>query len=128
MERVNRDQKPTFVMYDEVTGEAGYQVWDVDHEGWTVSHEVAITDRDGTTRFAKLPGGGCQCPHWGYVIHGESTYVYQDHEATYRTGEFFYLAPGHRPKHKKGTEWVTFSPTEPHRAAQRLTRGTADTK
>jgi hypothetical protein len=99
-----------------------YKVWDRDFSGWTVSYEKAVTDADGRPIFENLPGRGCACEHWGYVISGESIYEYDDAEEIYRTGDFFYLRPGHRPRHTAGTQWITFSPTQAHRAAQALSR------
>ena len=103
----------------------GYTCWDAEWSGFTVSYERVSQDVDATEQFSALPGGGCQCPHWGYVISGSSTYIFEDREETFTAGQFFFLRPGHRPTHKAGTEWVCFSPTEAHLGTQRMTRGTA---
>lgn len=100
----------------------GYRCWETDWEGWTVSVERVHADIDVTAQFSALPGGGCQCPHWGYVTSGVSHYVFADRTETYRAGEFFFLPPGHAPRHEAGAEWVCFSPTAEHEQTQQLTR------
>jgi hypothetical protein len=100
----------------------GYRSWETDWEGWTVSVERVHEDIDATEQFSALPGGGCQCPHWGYVISGVSHYKFTDRTETYRAGDFFFLQPGHSPRHEAGTEWVCFSPTAEHGETQRQTR------
>jgi len=100
----------------------GYRSQEVEWHGYTVAYETIESDTDAVERFQALPGGGCQCPHWGYQIDGESTYVFADREETYRGGDFFYLPPGHAPRHKEGARWVTFSPTEAHHVTRTATK------
>ena len=107
---------------EEYSTGTGYSCWDAEWAGNMVSLERVTAPVDAVDKFAALPGGGCQCPHWGYVISGRSTYVFADHEETYEAGDFFYLEPGHRPRHESGTEWVCFSPADLHRATQSLSR------
>jgi hypothetical protein len=59
-----------------------------------------------------LPGGSCQCPHWGYLFAGKITVTYADREETYLAGDAFYMTPGHVPAAEAGTEFVQFSPKE----------------
>jgi hypothetical protein len=62
--------------------------------------------------LAGLPGGLCQCPHWGYVFSGSVTCDYGDREETYRAGDAFYMTPGHVPTAEAGSEFVLFSPKD----------------
>jgi len=70
---------------------------------------AADSDLDGPLQA--LPGGVCQCPHWGYVIEGRMRFVVTDHEEFYEAGDAFYQPPGHRPYADAGTELLQFSPT-----------------
>ena len=105
---------------------SGYVSWDCEWAGVNVGYEKSTQPIDATEKFSLLPGGGCLCPHWGYVLKGKSTYVFDDHEEVYEAGEFFYLPPGHRPKHEAGTEWICFSPAEEHKRTQSLSRHRQD--
>lgn len=73
-----------------------------------------VTIRQGhslAALLAGLPGGNCQCPHWGYVFSGKITVSYPDHEEIYVAGDAFYMPPGHVPAAETGTELIQFSPT-----------------
>lgn len=100
----------------------GYASLESDWEGFTITLETIQEDIDVVERFQTLLDGGCKCPHWGYQIAGESTYVFEDYVETFRGGEFFYIEPGHSPRHKAGSQWVTFSPSRAHSATQQITR------
>ncbi len=52
---------------------------------------------DTAPLFKGLPDDRCQCPHWGYVLKG-------------RTGDVYYMAPGHLPLFEEDSEVVEFSP------------------
>jgi len=41
--------------------------------GYAVGFERYPADVDLAPFFAGLPDDRCQCPHWGYVIHGKVT-------------------------------------------------------
>jgi hypothetical protein len=83
-----------------------------DMDGYTVEFVSfgAYSDLDGP--LSALPGGACQCPHWGYVLVGRMRFVYGDREELYEAGDAFYTPPGHRPYVEAGTELLQFSPTE----------------
>jgi hypothetical protein len=59
-----------------------------------------------------LPGGLCQCPHWGYMIAGRLVMHTADGAHEYRAGEAFYWAPGHAPEAVEDCEYVDVSPSE----------------
>jgi hypothetical protein len=79
--------------------------------GYTVEFVSFGADSDLDGPLQALPGGACQCPHWGYVIAGRVRFVSEDHEEIYEAGDAFYQPPGHRPYVDAGTELLQFSPT-----------------
>jgi len=80
--------------------------------GYTVEFVSFATDADLDGPLQALPGGACQCPHWGYVIAGRMRFVFGDREEVYEAGDAFYTPAGHRPYVDAGTEILQFSPTE----------------
>jgi hypothetical protein len=80
--------------------------------GYTVEFVSFAADTDLDGPLQALPGGSCQCPHWGYMISGRARFVFSDHEEVYEAGDAFYTPPGHRPYVDAGTELLQFSPTE----------------
>ena len=80
--------------------------------GYTVNFVSFAADADLDGPLQALPGGACQCPHWGYVIAGRMRFVFGDHEEIYEAGDAFYQPHGHRPYVDAGTELLQFSPTE----------------
>jgi len=57
----------------------------------------------------------CQSPHWGYLIEGEVTVVYNDGKAEKVSGgDLFYWPPGHTVKVGKDAEVILFSPQDEH--------------
>ena len=58
-----------------------------------------------------MPDARGESPHWGYVIAGQVTFGYADHDETYEAGTAYYAPPGHVPVITSGTEVVEFSPT-----------------
>jgi hypothetical protein len=81
--------------------------------GYTVCFESHTADADLAELFRGLPDDRCQFPRWGYVVEGQVSFRFADHEETYRTGDAYYVPPGHIPVHHTGTEIVEFSPTGP---------------
>jgi len=79
--------------------------------GYTVGFETFRVDADGTPLFRGLPDDRCQSPHWGYVVSGQVTFKYADHDEVYSAGTAYYAPPGHVPVIEAGTEIVEFSPT-----------------
>ena len=83
-----------------------------DVEGYTVNFVTIREDHDLAPMLAVLPGGLCQCPHWGVVLKGRLTVSYTDSTETIEAGEAFYMPPGHTPAAVAGTEFVQFSPAK----------------
>ncbi len=92
-----------------------YMEWgemDVGWEGWQAGRD--------TTGFKALPGGGCQVPHWGYLIKGRMRIQYPDHDEVINAGDAFYKPPGHVPITEEDCELVTFSPKGENRKTMEL--------
>jgi hypothetical protein len=81
-------------------------------DGYTVNFVETTKDRDLAPMLSVLPGGLCQCPHWGLVTKGQMTVRYADHEELLEAGDAFYMPPGHTSSSVAGTEWLQFSPTD----------------
>jgi hypothetical protein len=81
-------------------------------DGYTVEFVSFRGEADLDEPLQALPGGACQCPHWGYVIEGRVRFVFGDVEEVYEAGDAFYTPPGHRPYVDAGTELLQFSPTK----------------
>ena len=78
---------------------------------------------DATELFAPLPGGRCQCPHWGYVIKGRMRIKYADHDEVISAGEVYYMAPGHIPVIEEAVELVEFSPRGEYQKTMTVVEG-----
>jgi hypothetical protein len=83
-----------------------------DIDGYTVNFVTIRESHDLAPMLSVLPGGQCQCPHWGVVFKGQLTVTYTDHTETIEAGEAFYMPPGHTPAAVAGTELVQFSPAK----------------
>ncbi len=86
--------------------------------GYTVNFVSIRQDQDLAPILSGLPGGHCTCPHWGYLLKGEMTVRYSDHEEIVQAGEAFYMPPGHVPAATAGTEFLQFSPTDQIQAVE----------
>jgi hypothetical protein len=84
-----------------------------DMDGYTVNFTEFRESIDATPMMKELPGGRCQCPHWGYVFKGSMTFRYADRDEVYRAGEAFYAPPGHIPvENEPGSDVLQFSPAD----------------
>lgn len=93
-------------------------------DNYTVSITTFREHLDGAPMLRGLPNDNCSCPHWGYVLEGEITFHFPDHDEAFLAGEAFYVAPGHTPEHAAGSRVLFFSPTEELKATkQALTQG-----
>lgn len=70
---------------------------------------------DTTALFQGLQGDSCQCPHWGFVLHGQLTATNDDgtHE-TVHANDLFYWPPGHNVRVDADAEIIMFSPQHEH--------------
>ena len=70
---------------------------------------------DTTPLFEGLVGDLCQCPHWGYVLHGQITTTdATGAQETVNANDLFYWPPGHNVKVEADAEIVMFSPQDEH--------------
>lgn len=49
-------------------------------------------------------------PHWGYILKGRVRIRTRGGDAVLRTGDVYYLEPGHVPVYEEDTEVLEFSP------------------
>lgn len=55
----------------------------------------------------------CHTPHWGYLLKGELNVTYEDGtQEVIKSGDLFYLPPGHTLKVRETVEAVMFSPQD----------------
>lgn len=87
-------------------------------DGYTVNFVSIRETHDLADLLRDLPGGRCQCPHWGYLSKGRITVRYADREEVIEPGDAFYMSPGHVPAAEAGSEFVQFSPTEQLRVTE----------
>ncbi|HSE71367.1 MAG TPA: cupin domain-containing protein [Nocardioidaceae bacterium] len=80
--------------------------------GYTVCFETHTADADLAPLFRGLPDDRCQFQRWGYVVSGQITFRFADHDEVYRAGDAYYVPPGHTPVHHAGARVVEFSPTD----------------
>ncbi len=76
---------------------------------------VAFNEMPAGTDIAPLLQGlknnSCQCPHWGYVLEGEILIRYDDgQEENLRSGDVFYMQPGHTAIVINDVKLIDFSP------------------
>ncbi|MDP2619561.1 MAG: hypothetical protein Q8P46_05220 [Hyphomicrobiales bacterium] len=70
---------------------------------------------DTTPLFQGLEGDLCQCPHWGFVLHGRLTTTDANGaRETVEANDLFYWPPGHNVKVDADAEIVMFSPQREH--------------
>ena len=70
---------------------------------------------DTTPLFQGLEGDLCQCPHWGFVLHGRLTTIdASGAQETVTTDDLFYWPPGHNVRVDADAEIVMFSPQHQH--------------
>ncbi|HVA55708.1 MAG TPA: cupin domain-containing protein [Gammaproteobacteria bacterium] len=70
---------------------------------------------DTTPLFKGLEADMCQCPHWGFVLHGQLTTTdAKGVKETVKANDLFYWPPGHNVKVDADAEIVMFSPQREH--------------
>jgi hypothetical protein len=82
----------------------------VEWGGMIVSYETFPRGVDATPIFKGLPGDMCQSPHWGYILKGRVRVKRTSGDEVLRTGDVYYLEPGHVPVFEEDTEVLEFSP------------------
>jgi len=70
---------------------------------------------DTTPLFQGLEGNSCQCPHWGFVLHGQLTTTNTEGiQETVKANDLFFWPPGHNVKVDVDAEIIMFSPQHEH--------------
>ena len=106
MAKASRATAPTRVDMD-IAEDRGCEL-----EDFTVNFVTIRQDHDLAPMLAALPGGMCQCPHWGVMTKGRVTARYPDRDEVFEAGDAFYMPPGHTAAAAAGSEFVQFSPTD----------------
>jgi hypothetical protein len=78
--------------------------------GMIVSYEVFPKGVDAAPLFKGLPDGMCQSPHWGYLLRGRMRVKRKEGDDVVKTGDVYYIEPGHVPVFEEDTEVLEFSP------------------
>jgi hypothetical protein len=101
----------------------------VEWGGMIVSNETFPKGVDARPLFRGLPDDMCQSPHWGHVIKGRVRIYTREGELVLKTGDVYYLAPGHVPVYEENTEVIEFNPKAEYQATiDVVNRNIADTQ
>ena len=90
----------------------GFRSRMVEWGGMIVSYETFPKGTDATPLFKGLPDDMCQAPHWGYILKGRVRIKTANSDSVLKTGDVYYLEPGHVPVYEEDTEVLEFSPKE----------------
>lgn len=91
---------------DEMTMYEG--VWGEMH----IEYDVFKKAFDITPFLKGLPNNRDPCPHWGIVLKGQMTMIYDGKKEIAKAGDAYYFPPGHTGIVEAGTELWEFSPND----------------
>jgi len=81
--------------------------------------EVGYTSTKGPTdasaTYAGLPGGVCQCPHYGYVFKGRIRCIYPGTDwpdEVAEAGDVYFFRAGHHLKYDEATDAFELNPAD----------------
>jgi mannose-6-phosphate isomerase-like protein (cupin superfamily) len=77
-----------------------------------VEYDIFKKRFDVTPYLKGLPNDRDSCPHWGIVLKGQATIVYDGKEEVVKAGDAYYAPPGHTGIFEAGTELWEFSPMD----------------
>ncbi len=77
-----------------------------------VEYDVFKTAMDVTPYLKGLPNDRDPCPHWGIVVKGEMSIIYDGKKEIAKAGDAYYFPPGHTATAIAGTEVWEFSPND----------------
>lgn len=77
-----------------------------------VEYDVFKKKFDITPYLKGLPNDRDPCPHWGIVVKGKMTIMYDGKIEIAKAGEAYYFPPGHTGIADAGTEVWEFSPND----------------
>ena len=84
-----------------------------DWGGMTVAVNSMAEVGDLAPLLVGLKNNSCQVPHWGYILQGALRLQYDDgQEVVLRTGDLFYMSPGHKAKVEEDLKLLDFSPQQ----------------
>jgi len=79
--------------------------------GMTVAFNEVPAGTDLGPLLEGLENNSCHCPHWGYIVQGKMSVVYDDGtNETLATGDVFYLPPGHTGVVEEDLKIIDFNP------------------
>ena len=88
----------------------GFRSRMVEWGGMIVSYETFPKGIDAAPLFKGLPDDMCQSPHWDYILRGRVRITTRNGDFVLKTGDVYYLEPGHVPAYEEDTEVLEFSP------------------
>ncbi len=77
-----------------------------------VEYDIFKTAMDITPYLKGLPNDRDPCPHWGIIVKGQITIIYDDKKEIAKAGDAYYFPPGHTAMATTGTEVWEFSPND----------------
>ncbi len=77
-----------------------------------VEYDVFNEKFDVTPLLKGLPNNRDPCPHWGIVVKGQMTIIYDGKKEVAKAGDAYYFPPGHTAIVEAGTEVWEFSPAD----------------
>ena len=79
--------------------------------GMTVAVNELPAGTDLSPLLEGLKNNSCQVPHWGYILKGAIRVKYDDgSEIVLKTGDAFYMSPGHTAVVEEDLKIMDFSP------------------
>ena len=91
---------PEMTMYEGVWGEMH------------VEYDIFRKRFDVTPLLKGLPNDRDQCPHWGIVLKGQLTMIFDGKKEIAKAGDAYYTPPNHTDIFEAGTEVWEFSPND----------------
>ena len=77
-----------------------------------VEYDIFKKRFDVTPLLKGLPNDRDPCPHWGIVVKGQITIIYDGKKEVAKAGDAYYFPPGHTGIIEAGTELWEFSPND----------------
>jgi hypothetical protein len=77
-----------------------------------VEYDIFKKKFDITPYLKGLPNDRDPCPHWGIVVKGQMTIMYDGKTEIAKAGDAYYFPPGHTGIAEAGTEVWEFSPND----------------
>jgi len=104
--RASRNELSKVMDTEELTMYEG--VWGDMH----IEYDIFKKRFDVTPLLKGLPNDRDPCPHWGIVVKGQMTIIYDGKNEVAKAGDAYYFPPGHTAVVEAGTEVWEFSPND----------------